>query len=126
MLVNKVANMCTYLCVVSPIITSQPVSCVSRQNERNVLAFKIAATGVGHIYYLWQIYDSYSDSWISVSSRAVNDTSPTLNFKVITEEDQGIYHCVVTNYDGSVTSDNVTIAMFGKILVKIYTIMYIP
>ena len=97
----------------SPRITLQPVSRVIRYNERNILIFEIAATGVGHIYYLWQKYDSYSDSWISVSSRAVNDTSPTLNFKVITE-DQGIYHCVVTNYDGSVTSDNVTITIFGE------------
>ena len=117
--------MYTYICVVSPAITSQPVSCVSRHNERNVLAFEIVATGVGHIYYLWQKYDSNSDSWISVSSRAVNDTSPTLNFKVITEEDQGIYHCVVANYDGSVMSDNVTIAMFGKTLVIIYVYTYI-
>ena len=102
--------------IVSPTITLQPISCVSRYNERNVLAFEIAATGVGHIYYLWQKYDSYSDSWISVSSRAVNDTSSALNFNIITEEDQGIYHCIVANYDGIVTSDNVTIAMFGKLL----------
>ena len=105
--------------VVSPTITLQPESCVSRQNERNVLAFKIVATGVGHIYYLWEKYDSYSDSWISVSSRAVNDTSSTLNFKMITEEDQGIYHCIITNYDGSVTSDNVTITVFGKLFQEI-------
>ena len=108
--------MCLYTPVVSPTITLQPVSCVSRYNERNVLAFEIAATGVGQIDYLWQKYDSYSDNWIPVSSRAVNDTSATLNFKVITQEDQGIYHCIVANYDGRVTSDNVTIAMFGKLL----------
>ena len=89
---------------------------MSRRNEKNVLAFEIAATGVGHVDYLWQKYDSYSDNWIPVSSRAVNHTSATLNFKVITEEDQGIYHCVVTNHDGSVSSDNVTIALFGMLL----------
>ena len=109
----------------SPRITSQPVSSVIRHNERNVLAFEIAATGVGHVYYLWQKYGSYSDSWISVSSRAVNDTSPSLNFKVITEEDQGIYHCIVTNYDGSVTSDNVTITVFGEWLASYHTATYI-
>ena len=98
----------------------QPVSHVFRRNERNVLVFEIIATGIGDIYYLWQKYDSYSDSWISVSSRAVNDTSATLNFKVITEEDQGIYHCIVTNYDGSVASDNVTITVYGKLLATIY------
>ena len=87
-----------------------------RRNKRNVLAFEIVATGIGDIYYLWQRFGSYSDNWIPVSSRAVNDTSATLNFKVITEEDQGIYHCIVTNYDGSVTSDNVTITVYGKLL----------
>ena len=102
----------------SPAVTSQPVSRVIRYSERNVLAFEIVATGVGRINYLWQKYDSYSDSWISISSRAVNDTSPTLNFKVITE-DQGIYHCIVTNYDGSVMSDNVTITVFGEPLAAI-------
>ena len=103
----------------SPVITSQPVSRVIRYSERNVLVFEIVTTEVGRINYLWQKYDSFSDNWISVSSRAVNDTSPTLNFKVITEEDQGIYHCVITNYDGSVTSDNVTITVFGKPLAAI-------
>ena len=75
--------------------------------------FEIAAVGVGHIHCLWQKYDPYSNAWIPVSSRTLNDTSPNLNFSIITEEDQGIYHCIVTNYDGSVTSDNVTISVFG-------------
>ena len=114
MLVNKV--MCVFVCIVSPTITLQPLSYVSRRNVKNVLVLEIAATGVGHVDYLWQKYDSGSDSWISISSRAVNDTSATLNFKVITEEDQGIYHCVATNHDGSVLSDNVTIALFGMLL----------
>ena len=93
----------------------QPTSHVIRHNMLNASVLKIVATGIGDIYYLWQRYDLYSDSWISVSSRAVNDTSATLNFDIITEEDQGIYHCIVTNYDGSVTSDNVTITVFGKV-----------
>ena len=101
--------------IAAPRITVQPKSHVIRHNMLNVSVLKVAAAGIGDIYYLWEKYDSYSDSWISVSSRAVNDTSPMLNFNVITEEDQGIYHCIVTNYDGSVTSDNVTITVFGKL-----------
>ena len=113
------------MCVASPRVTSQPISRVIRHNERNVLAFEIVATRISNVYYLWLKYDSYSDSWIPVSNRTVNDTSPTLNFKVITEEDQGIYHCIVTNHDGSVTSDNVTITVFGEILATMHVATYI-
>ena len=102
----------------SPRITRQPVSCIFRQNERNASAFIVAADGIGHIHYQWQKYDQYSDSWIPVSSRALNDTSPYLNFSVVTEEDQGIYCCTVTNYDGSVTSANATITVFGRFSCK--------
>ena len=61
-------------------------------------------------------YHLFTDSWIPVSNRVVNEASPNLNFNIITEEDQGIYHCIVTNYDGSVMSDNATITVFGKSL----------
>ena len=91
----------------------QPVSRTFRQNERSTSVFTIAADGAGQMHCLWQKYDLYSNTWTPVSSRSLNDTSPNLNFSVITEEDQGIYHCIVTNYDGSVTSDNVTITVFG-------------
>ena len=110
----------------SPRITLQPVSHVIRQNERNVSVFEISATGVGNIDYLWQKYDSFADSWISVSSRVVSETLPNLNFNIITEEDQGIYHCVVTNYDGSVMSDNATITVFGKSLLAMHISIIFP
>ena len=41
-------------------------------------------------------------------------TSPNLKFSVITEEDEGVYRCVVTNDDGSVISDNATIHVYGE------------
>ena len=93
----------------------QPTSRTFKYNKRNVPVFEIVATGVGHITYLWQKYDSYNNSWVSLLSRAMNDSSPNLNFSLITEEDQGIYHCIVTNYDGSVTSDNVTLTVYGML-----------
>ena len=86
----------------SPIITLQPKSHTFKYNKRNVSVFEIVATDTGHVYYMWQKYDSFTNSWVPLSSRAVNDTSPNLNFSMITKEDQGIYHCIVTNYDGSV------------------------
>ena len=93
----------------------QPTSRIFKYDRRDVLVFEIFATGVGQIEYLWQKYDPFTDSWIPISSRAINNTSPTLKISVITEEDQGMYHCIVTNYDGSVTSDNVTITVFGRL-----------
>lgn len=78
-------------------------------------ALWIAASAVGPIFYEWQKYDQFTNSWISPSSRAVNVTSPNLTFSVITEEDEGTYHCVVTNDDGSIVSDEVNITVYGKL-----------
>ena len=44
----------------------------------------------------------------------MNITSPNLTFSVITEEDEGVYRCVVTNNDGSVISDNATVRVYGE------------
>ena len=62
-----------------------------------------------------QSHDSWP--WIPVSGRAVHNTSPTLKYSVITwtRLRKGMYHCIVTNYDGSVTSDNVAITVFGRL-----------
>jgi len=73
-----------------------------------------SATGKGIIFYKWEKYDLSDDSWIRPSRRARSVTSSKLKFDVITEEDEGIYHCIVSNYDGSVVSDNATITVYGK------------
>ena len=46
----------------------------------------------------------------------MNITSPNLTFSIITEEDQGIYHCNVSNDDGHVVSDNANVTVYGKLL----------
>ena len=51
------------------------------------------------------------------TNRAVNITSPKLVFSVITEEDEGVYHCIITNDDGSVVSDNATITVYGEFII---------
>ena len=81
------------------------------------------ATGIGPIYYQWEKYDSVDYSWIKPSDRAKNISSHHLVFNEIVEEDEGIYHCVVTNSDGSVVSDNATITVYGKRLIN-YTYVY--
>ena len=77
---------------------------------------EIFATGIGHIQYKWEKYQSSSNSWIRPSHRAVNITSPKLIFSVITEEDEGTYRCIVSNHDGSVVSKIATITLYGEFI----------
>ena len=72
------------------------------------------ATGIGPIYYQWQKYDHFSNNWISPSTRANNIASPNLTFSVITEEDEGLYHCIASNADGNVFSNYANITVYGK------------
>jgi len=76
--------------------------------------FEIVATGMGHISYQWEKYQSFSNSWTRPSNRAVGITTSKLIFSMITEEDEGTYHCIVANDDGSVVSDNVNVTVYGK------------
>jgi len=101
--------------VATPIITVQPQSGVFKNNDRNVMVFEVVATGMGPISYQWEKYQSFNNNWISPSGRAVSVTTPKLIFSMITEEDEGTYHCIVTNDDGSVVSDNVNITVHGEL-----------
>ena len=95
----------------------QPVSKTIRGGELNVIAMSCEAVGIGPIYFQWERYQVMNNSWTKPSPRAVNITSPNLIFSSITEEDEGVYHCVVTNDDGSVVSDNATITVYDKLIV---------
>ena len=55
-----------------------------------------------------------NNSWTKPSHRVINTTSPNLEFSFIAEDDEGVYHCIVTNNDGSVVSDNATISVYGE------------
>ena len=96
-------------------ITTQPTSDTLRVGYEGI-ALWCSANGTGPISYHWEKYQSSNDSWINPSHRVVNNTSPKLIFNKISEEDEGIYHCIVTNDDGSVVSDNATITVYGKLL----------
>ena len=95
-------------------ITIQPESQTLKDTESSILALWIVATGVGPIHYKWQKYDPSSDSWIPPSSRAEDIESHNLSFVIITEEDEGVYHCNVSNDDGFVLSDPVNISVYGE------------
>ena len=79
------------------------------------MVFEVVATGMGPISYQWEKYQSFSNSWIRPSNRVVSVTSSKLIFSLITEEDEGTYHCIVTNDDGSVVSDSVNVTVYGEL-----------
>ena len=97
-----------------PNITTHPVSLTIREGDLNVIAVSCLAIGIGSIHYQWEKYHLFNNSWIRPSERAVNITSPNLTFSSITEEDEGIYRCVVTGNDDSVFSDNATVHVYGE------------
>ena len=91
----------------------QPTSDTFKVRDLNVTALSCKAIGVGPIYYRWEKYYLMDNSWIRPSHRAISITSPNLQFKIITEEDEGTYRCIVTNDDGDVISDNATVFVYG-------------
>ena len=103
--------------VALPHITTQPVSMTIKAGDLNVTTLSCAAIGMSPIYYQWEKYHSSNNSWINPSHRVVNITSPNLKFSAVTEEDEGVYHCIVTNDDGSVISNNATINVYGEFTV---------
>ena len=84
-----------------------------RKNEL-VTALWCLASGLESLNYQWQMYNSSNDSWTRPSIRVINITSPKLVFNKLTEEDEGIYRCIVSNDDGDVVSDNANITVYGE------------
>ena len=101
-------------CVALPHIIKQPLSISIKISNNSKCVLECLATGISPIQYKWEKYQSSTNSWIRPSHRAVDITSPKLIFSVITEEDEGVYHCVTTNHDGSVVSNSATITVYGK------------
>ena len=83
------------------------------------------ASGSEPLNYLWQMYESSNDSWTRPSVRAVNITSPKLVFSKLTEEDEGIYRCIVFSDDDNVVSDNATITLYGELQYFVKCLQYV-
>ena len=87
------------------------------KNDKDVDTLQCMATGVDPILYRWEKYQPSNDSWIKPSSRMVDNIKlPKLTFRVIKQEDEGIYRCVVSNFDGNVVTDNATITVYGMFI----------
>ena len=76
------------------------------------MVFRVVPTAIS---YQWERYQSFNNSWIRLSSRAVSVTSSILIFSVITKEDEGIYRCNITKDDGSVIFDNLNVSVYGEL-----------
>ena len=97
-----------------PTIIKHPVSMAFSRNSENTLS--CLASGLEPLKYLWQKYQLANDSWTKPSVRAVNITSPKLVFSKPTEEDEGIYRCIVFSEDDHVVSNNATITLYGELI----------
>ena len=118
-----------YYNIARPIITTQPSSVALRNGNEDVHTMECTATGISPIIYKWEKYESLSNSWVRPSNRAADIKSTKLTFTVITEDDEGVYHCVITNNDGSVMSDNATITVYSKLILLtqgVYDITHKP
>ncbi|XP_065905710.1 cell adhesion molecule DSCAM-like [Dysidea avara] len=117
-----VTRSCAWLEVKTlPHIIKQPLSISIKISNNSKCVLECLATGISPIQYKWEKYQSSTNSWIRPSHRAVDITSPKLIFSVITEEDEGVYHCVTTNHDGSVVSNSATITVYGPPIINFIT-----
>ena len=109
----------------TPTIAQQPMSVMLSKNSEQVSTLWCLASGSEPLNYLWQMYQSSNDSWTRPSVRAVNITSPKLVFSKLTEEDEGIYRCIVFSDDDNVVSDNATITLFGELQYFVLCLQYV-
>jgi hypothetical protein len=79
-----------------PTVTTQPSSVFAALGAPASLS--VAATGLGTLHYQWFRY-----------ATPVGTDSSTYSVAAVTSSDYGIYHCVVTDDCGPVTSDNANI-----------------
>ena len=97
---------------------------ILRQNSEQVPTLSCLAGGLEPLTYLWQMYQSSNDSWTRLSVRAINITSPKLVFSKLTEEDEGIYRCIVFSDDDNVVSDNATITLYGELWLHMHNMYF--
>ena len=99
-------------------IISNPVSVVTKEGSNSIILECLAHDyGINQINYKWEKYHPLHDRWVRPSHRAARTvTSHKLEFVTIKEIDQGIYHCVASNKDGSALSENATITVYGKVI----------
>ena len=87
-----------------PVITSQPKSASVLLGE--TATFAVTATGA-NLSYQWQYKKPSSTTW----SKWTGKTTPSISFKATGTNNGYQYRCVVSNDDGSATSDAATLTV---------------
>ena len=89
-----------------PIITSHPVNQTVTAGQN--ATFSVTATGTPAPTYQWQVSTNSGSTWSNVSSA----TGATLTLTSVTSAmNNNLYHVVVTNSAGSVTSNSATLTV---------------
>jgi len=102
--------------IATPVILKNPESVVTKEYSKGVfLECSAHDYGVGSTQYRWEKYQPSSNTWMTPSQRDKQFILPKLVFDVIGEEDQGLYHCVATNNDGSVISKDANVTVYGEV-----------
>ena len=100
--------------VVGPTITIQPASVVITVDTSVTL--NCEGTGLGSITYQWQNYNINGGQWMNISN------SNTTELVVEKLEQSQQYRCVISDEDGSTTSDNATVTVLSKFFYQPYCI----
>ena len=89
-----------------PVITTQPKSVTV--NEGKTATFKVVATGADS--YKWQYQKPGESTWNDVKN---NGTDPTYSLTTVARHNGYKYRCKVTNANGSVNSNTVTLTVMN-------------
>jgi hypothetical protein len=97
--------------VVPPAITQQPTNVIAVVGDN--VSFSVTATGTP-LFYQWHLSNTNLPS----------ANSATLTLNSVTTNSSGTYSVTVTNIGGSVTSSNVTLAVYPTLVPVVATISY--
>ena len=104
-----------------PVITVQPTDQTKEVGER--VYFRITAEGEG-LSYQWYYKSPTATKWSKPT--ATSSRTKNYNFPVQAKHDGWQYYCVVTNADGSVDSDVVTLTLYVPQNVVLDDVTYEP
>ena len=102
---SAVSSPVTLIVISTPMISTQPVSQSVAAGAK--ASFRVVA--VGGESYQWQYSKNGGRTWLNSTSSA--GKRATFTFTATTAMDGRMYRCVVTNADGSVTTNAVTLTV---------------
>ena len=96
-------------CAYTFLLVGNPPRIISHPEDlKNIVAgkhvmFTVQATGKKPLSYQWQWKHAESEKWQLCDAQGSN--SATLTIASVQKSNEGSYHCVISNYTGSQTSN---------------------